>query len=73
MAAAAVGTVGAAPDAVELFGGGINQSLVVSQDAGLEVATVAALHSNTGTGQIGGAYLGVLEIKYKNIKMDSWA
>lgn len=36
-----------------------------------KVAAVAALHAYTGTGQIGGAYVGGLEIKYKHLEMDS--
>lgn len=71
LATAAAGAVFASPDAIKLLTGGIDQRCFIGKYSGLKVAAVAALHAYAGTGQIGGAYVGGLEIKYKHLEMDS--
>jgi len=73
LAATAAGTVFSTPYSVKLFTGGINQSCLIGKYSGLGVVTVTALHAYAGSGQIGRANVGSLEIKYKHLKMDSRA
>ena len=61
----------ATPYAVKLLYGGFYESRVVGEDSGLEVAAVAAFHSYTGSGEVGGADIGSLEIKDQHLKMDA--
>lgn len=68
-----MGAVFAAPYAVELLTGGIYQSRLVGYNTGLEVATGAALHAYASSGQVGGADIGSIEVKYKHFEMDSRA
>ena len=65
--------MGAAPHAVELLGGGFHKGWIIGEDAGFEVAAVAAFHSYSGSGQVGGADIGCLEIEDYDFEMDSWA
>ena len=60
------------PDAVELFGGVFYEVFVAAEDAGFEVAGVFAFHAETGTGEVGGAYVGGFQIKNDDFEMDSW-
>ena len=62
-----------APYAVELLTGRIYQSCFVGEYSDLEVATVIALHTYTGSCQVGRANVGSLEIEYKHLEMDTRA
>lgn len=71
MSATAAGTVLASPHAVKLLTGGIYQGRLIGQDSGLEIAAVAALHANAGPGEVGGADIGSLKVKYNHLEVDS--
>lgn len=73
MATAAAGAVFASPHAVKLLTGGIYQGRLIGQDSGLEVAAVTALHANAGPGEVGGADIGSLKVKYNHLEVDSRA
>ena len=73
MATAAAGTVLASPDAVKLLTGGIYQGRLIGQDSGLEIAAVAALHTYSGSSQVGGTDIGCIKIEYKYLESDSRA
>ncbi len=63
LATPALRAVGAAPHAVELLGGGFHKGWLIGEDAGFEVAAVAAFHSYSGSGQVGGADIGCLKVE----------
>lgn len=71
LATAAAGTVLASPDAVKLLTGGIYQGRLIGQDSGLKIAAVAALHTYSGSCQVGRANVGSLKVKYNHLEMDS--
>lgn len=58
----ATGAVGADPELIELLHDGANESSVAGEDATLEVATVLALHTEAGSGEIGAARVGYLPV-----------
>ncbi len=69
----AFGTVGSLPDAVEVFGGGIDQLGVVGEDTGLKVAVVVAFHTDAGTSEVGGADIGYRAVENHYLEMHTRA
>lgn len=70
LATAAAGAVFASPDAIKLLTGGINQRCFIGKYSGLKVAAVAALHAYAGSGEVGGANIGGLEVEYKHLEVN---
>ena len=61
------------PNGVELVDGSIDEVGVVSKDACLEVACAGALHSESGTGEVGGTDVGEFEVEDDNLEVHARA
>lgn len=59
----------ARPHGVELVHSSLHQGRVFGQDTRLKVAGAAAIHPQTGAGQVGAAYVGQFEVEDDNLEM----
>ena len=61
------------PNRVELVDGSIDEVGVVGEDASFEVACACALHSESGTGEVGGTDVGEFKVEDDNLEMHARA
>ncbi len=72
VAAEASGAVVAAPYGVEVFHRGCYECGIIGEYAGFKVSLARTFHSHSGSGEVGGTYVGPLSVDDDYFEVNTW-